>query len=402
MRSTGTTSNVLRRANRVRLFAVAGVLLGALGLPSVAFGLNVQSWVSGVGADANPCARTAPCQTFNAALAETTPGGEISALDSGEFGPAGNTSGSGAVTGPVSITQSVTISAVGVAAGVTPATATDAIDIDAPGDLVILKGLDINGQGLGLDGVDVTAAATVRIEDSDIYGFTDNGIEFAPTSANAKLFVDDSTITGNGGDGVLIDPPSGGSAIVELSNDNVAENGCGLIASSLGASAPFATGCGTPVGASTAASAGAASLVATNVSSADNLGPGVLADGAGASVAIGGDTVDGNSIGLQELNGGFVTSLGDVLVFDNATAGSPTSTDDVLSGPPGPTGPTGPTGPQSELRSGAAGSAAPAARTGKDKRKSHKTEKTQKTQKTRTTQTTQKTLEPARRRAGGG
>jgi len=42
--------------------------------------------VSGVGDDANPCSRTAPCQTFAGAYDETSAGGEIDCLDPGGFG----------------------------------------------------------------------------------------------------------------------------------------------------------------------------------------------------------------------------------------------------------------------------------------------------------------------------
>src|ERR1700733_2241551 len=45
-----------------------------------------RTWVSGVGDDANPCSRTAPCKTFAAATSRTAPSGEISVLDPGGFG----------------------------------------------------------------------------------------------------------------------------------------------------------------------------------------------------------------------------------------------------------------------------------------------------------------------------
>ena len=45
-----------------------------------------RTWVSGVGDDANPCSRTAPCKTFAGAISKTTAGGEIDALDPGGFG----------------------------------------------------------------------------------------------------------------------------------------------------------------------------------------------------------------------------------------------------------------------------------------------------------------------------
>ena len=40
-----------------------------------------RTWVSGVGDDANPCSRTAPCKTFAGAISKTAAGGEINVLD---------------------------------------------------------------------------------------------------------------------------------------------------------------------------------------------------------------------------------------------------------------------------------------------------------------------------------
>src|SRR6202047_1046910 len=55
-----------------------------------------RTWVSGVGDDANPCSRTAPCKTFAGAISKTAVDGEIDALDPGGFGA-------------VTITKSITI-----------------------------------------------------------------------------------------------------------------------------------------------------------------------------------------------------------------------------------------------------------------------------------------------------
>jgi hypothetical protein len=40
-----------------------------------------RTWVSGVGDDANPCSRTAPCKTFAGAISKTIVNGEINCLD---------------------------------------------------------------------------------------------------------------------------------------------------------------------------------------------------------------------------------------------------------------------------------------------------------------------------------
>src|SRR6202161_4850670 len=45
-----------------------------------------RTWISGVGDDANPCSRTAPCKTFAGAISKTATGGEINCLDPGGFG----------------------------------------------------------------------------------------------------------------------------------------------------------------------------------------------------------------------------------------------------------------------------------------------------------------------------
>ena len=45
-----------------------------------------RTWVSGVGDDANPCSRTAPCKTFAGAISKTAAGGEINCLDPAGFG----------------------------------------------------------------------------------------------------------------------------------------------------------------------------------------------------------------------------------------------------------------------------------------------------------------------------
>src|SRR5262252_7696506 len=46
----------------------------------------MRTFVSGSGKDGNPCTATSPCQTFQRALAMTLAGGEISALNSANYG----------------------------------------------------------------------------------------------------------------------------------------------------------------------------------------------------------------------------------------------------------------------------------------------------------------------------
>src|SRR6188474_149171 len=73
-----------------------------------------RTWVSGVGDDANPCSRTAPCKTFAGAISKTAAGGEISVLDPGGFGA-------------VTITKAITINGEGTLAGILSAGTTGII-----------------------------------------------------------------------------------------------------------------------------------------------------------------------------------------------------------------------------------------------------------------------------------
>src|SRR6202043_3187273 len=67
----------------VSILAVLAVLVLA---STPAYAQATRTWVSGVGDDANPCSRTAPCKTFAGAISKTAVGGEINVLDPGGFG----------------------------------------------------------------------------------------------------------------------------------------------------------------------------------------------------------------------------------------------------------------------------------------------------------------------------
>src|SRR2546423_15664508 len=115
------------------------VVLVALALPSSAFGQATRTWVSGVGDDANPCSRTAPCKTFAGAISKTAAKGEINVIDPGGFGG-------------VTITKAITIDGYGSEAGVL-VSGTNAIVVNAGApDPVTLRDIAVNGPGTGPDG----------------------------------------------------------------------------------------------------------------------------------------------------------------------------------------------------------------------------------------------------------
>ena len=167
-----------------------------------------RTWVSGVGDDANPCSRTAPCKTFAGAISKTAAGGEIDALD-----PAGY--------GAVTITKSITIDGGGGQVASVLVSGTNGVVVQAgPTAVVTLRNLRINGiQGTGsggLNGIRYISGAALHVENCNIFGFTQDGINVS-TSASAALFVTDTFLTNNG-NGIQIAPtaPNIRSALVRV------------------------------------------------------------------------------------------------------------------------------------------------------------------------------------------
>jgi hypothetical protein len=231
-------------SRRLAKLAPALVLV-ALALPTAAFGQATRTWVSGVGDDANPCSRTAPCKTFPGAISKTANGGEINCIDPGGFGG-------------VTITKSITIKCAYTEGGVL-VSGTNAIVINAATtDKVTLVGLDINGlrlpsAGTSLSGVKVISARNVNILDSEIYGFQ-SGVNVIPTSPDTRVVVSNSHIHENGA-GVISAPANNtiSASSVTVRNSNLQDNECAAVVSSFGmtgAAPTSANDCGTQTSAS--------------------------------------------------------------------------------------------------------------------------------------------------------
>src|SRR3954453_18986166 len=196
---------------RIALFAIAAGFLTPLLATVPASAQASRTWVSGVGDDVNPCSRTAPCKTFAGAISKTAAGGEINVLDPGGFGG-------------VTITKSITISSEGFEAGVL-VSGTNAIIINALStDVVILRGLDIEGLGTGLDGIKVLGSlAALHVEKCTINAFrgtNGSGIEIATSSGTTQVYIKDTIVRNSGqntGGGILINNSAG---VVKASLDN--------------------------------------------------------------------------------------------------------------------------------------------------------------------------------------
>jgi Right handed beta helix region len=159
---------------------------------SLAHAQATRTWVSGVGDDANPCSRTAPCKTFAGAISKTAAGGEINCLDPGGFGA-------------VTITKAITIDCLHTVGGVLAA-GTNGVNVNAAaGDRIVLRGLDINGVGSGLTGILFSSGGSLHVEDSVIYGMQ-NGINIG---AGSEIYIKNTYIRNNSNVGVYIAGPSG-------------------------------------------------------------------------------------------------------------------------------------------------------------------------------------------------
>jgi len=102
--------------------------------PTVAQAQATRTWVSGVGDDANPCSRTAPCRTFPGAISKTAAGGEIDTLDPGSFGA-------------VTIVKAITIASEGSGEAGILAAGTNGVTVNCttdPNCVVVLRGLQID------------------------------------------------------------------------------------------------------------------------------------------------------------------------------------------------------------------------------------------------------------------
>ena len=177
--------------NKFRLtlkFLAIATFMFAFG--SLAQAQATRTWVSGVGDDANPCSRTAPCKTFAGAISKTAACGEIDALDPGGFGT-------------VTITKSITIDGTGTLAGILSAGVNGVIINALTTDVVTLRSLSIDGACTGLNGVRVVGnmPKAVNIEDCVIFRFSQLGIDWNTTAGTTgNLNVRNSVVRDNTGD----------------------------------------------------------------------------------------------------------------------------------------------------------------------------------------------------------
>ena len=212
------------RTIRAATVAFTAMLLPMLQVaPAWAVTFN-KTYVSNTGSNANNCSTVVQaCASFATALASTAPGGEITVVNTGDYGA-------------VNIVQSVNVTNDGAGeASILAAASTGIIVSAGVGDVVSIRGLVIDGQDSGLEGISIGQISAVHIQNCVIRNFQASGsgvgIGFFPTG-NSQLFMSDAIIFNNGTagttGGIRIEPEVTGSATVVLHRVHLENNVVGL------------------------------------------------------------------------------------------------------------------------------------------------------------------------------
>jgi len=241
------------------LCSVILILCSSLG-PAGATPL-VETFVSGAGSDSNDCSFGHPCRTFGGAYVQTEAGGQITVLDTADYGALliqKSINIVNATSGTASLCCNVS-SFTSVGAG-EPITYSAQIFILANAtDVVTLRGLELTGQDLSsTSAVIIANAERVNIENCIIRNANITGILVVPNTMgtaamlapNIYVKVQDTTITGsnsgikltsvpgvsvnaaihrsqidnNIGGGIRIDGTSGGVVTATVSDSHIASN----------------------------------------------------------------------------------------------------------------------------------------------------------------------------------
>jgi Right handed beta helix region len=277
-----------------------------------------RTFVSPTGSDSNPCTITAPCRNLQAALAQTAAGGEVSIL-----GTAGYNGGT-----TVTITQAVSIvNEDGYEAGINVPSGGNGIVISAgASDAVSLRGLTIDGGGVGNFGIQFNTGASLTVENCVIRHLTNTGVYFAP-NASSQLSISHSLVSDNASAGIYVFPSGSGtvSAIfnhVEANNNNYTgiildgSYSTGTFKGAVSDSVASGNGYGF---AANAASGHAPTTLMLFHSVAANNNYGLDAQGSGAIIRLDQSMVTGNANGWVVSGSGSVLSYGNNSIDGNAS-----------------------------------------------------------------------------------
>jgi len=279
---------------RIALLAIAAGFIVPLMASAPAHAQATRTWVSGVGDDANPCSRTAPCKTFAGAISKTAAGGEINCLDPGGFGT-------------VTVIKSMTISCEGVTGGVLASGGINGVNFSAGvNDVLYLKGLDIEGinkstQVPGNNGISFNTGKALHVEDCSIRDFNNNGITVVTSTTNATFVVQRTTVWDNTASGIQVRPTGGAIVTGTMEKISMNRNGNGLTVDGFGGTGGV--------------------NVSVRDSHANGNTVGVLATSTvGVSVMLEASTFANNVTGLSAANAGATIRVGSSIITGSGTA----------------------------------------------------------------------------------
>jgi len=288
----------------IKVLAIATFMFATV---SIAQAQASRTWVSGVGDDANPCSRTAPCKTWAGAISKTAACGEIDALDPGGYGA-------------VTITKSITLDGTGTFASILASLVNGIVINAASTDVITIRGISINGFCNGINGINILQAKTVNVEDCVIFRFnTGNGITVNETG-DLRLNVRNTVIRDNTLDGINTVTSSPTLKIrVSLEHVNLSGNGNGFHARSgtFGTARNCVFSNNNTNGVFADAAAANAAVVFLHANQINNNGGNGVRAGNAGNVGTSGVEISQNMIDVNVGNGVLVSTGGNVNTFSN-------------------------------------------------------------------------------------
>jgi hypothetical protein len=294
-----------------RMLLVLAVVVGALSFGgSAAYAQASRTWVSGLGDDAFPCSRDAPCKTFAGAISKTAAGGEINCLDPGGFGA-------------LTITKAINISCETGTAGVLVAGTNGIIVQAGASDEVSLRGLDFNGLSqagtAGINGIRFLSGKALLVDHCRIYDFSTNGIDIA-LGAPATTVVRDTIIYDVGSAGIRVASTAGGGSL-NADRVNISHAGTNGVEAAAGGVAEVSNSVLFANGNGVASTAGGAILSATGNELAAN-NNGAAATASGATIALDNNFIYANNTGISVVGGAVFQSSNTNRLSQNGAPGA--------------------------------------------------------------------------------
>ena len=216
----------------------------------------------------------------------------------------------------------------GFEAAIAPPSGGTGIIINAgANDAVNLRGLSIDGAGVGQTGIQFNSGASLTVENSVIRHMTGDGVGFNPTATSA-LTVSNSLVADNGRNGIVVAPTGSATAVfnrVEANNnaitgiqvDGTSSTGTNAINATVSDSVAAGNG-GAGFLSDTGSGQAPISLMISHSVAANN-NTGVFAFGVGATLRFANSTVTGNTTGWNAGNGGTIASYGENYIDGNGS-----------------------------------------------------------------------------------